>query len=172
MDSIKKSILSDFILPLLSIDRSILTKDLINCYLYDLDNEDLIALVFEEGFDLETIEKFEIIPYYLTSFIKDSYTIYLYEIPKEFVDDVELLKIGKYSRISNEAKYKILKAGTSEKIFKNPDKMKATRLYGILFRTKTLREYWEEKLDAEIDKDNELWELPVIDQEYIKIDIN
>lgn len=169
MIDIKKSTLSCFILPLLSINTSLIKNNLNKCYLYKMDNEDLVALVFQEDIEIELIERLELIPYFLTSFESNSYMIFLFEIPREFKKDLELLKIGKYSFISNEAKYKILQASLSEENFKNLDKMKSTRLYGILFKTKILRKHWEETLGVEINKENELWEMPDMEKEYIKL---
>lgn len=149
-----------FVLPMLDGDRNHFkfNDNFVNCYtdcifftpntkgdkIYILYKyiKDMDFLKFEESLaaDCNFISKFE----------PDNYhTIYCLNIPKQFRNDYELIKKGKYSEISSALKERILK-------FHNLSNN--THLYGALYKTPKRRELIEKEYGVELTDDTELWQ--------------
>jgi hypothetical protein len=84
------------------------------------------------------------------------FTIFIFEIPKEFHDDIILFKEGKYSQFSNEAKERIL-------LF-NQTKI-TSKLFKVLYNDISLRKDMEKKFNCKIPNDIDLIDIPSINDE-------
>ena len=78
--------------------------------------------------------------------------LFIFEIPKEYLETVELFKEGKYSKFSQDAKSLII--AYSAQAYKYPPLLED--LTGVLWKHKTRREKLEKELGVTLPKDSEL----------------
>lgn len=88
------------------------------------------------------------------------HVMYLFRIPDEFIDDVELFFEGKYSKFSKKLKDQVIKF---HNITKNGT------IYQILYRSEELRKLIEEDLGVTLLEDAELSSIPVKEEEMFKM---
>ncbi len=87
------------------------------------------------------------------------HVLYTFKIPEEYLDDVDMVTNGKYSRVSEKAKAKILHFHGSNK----------TRTIGqILYRCPKRRLKIEEDIQGKIDPENELLDMFDHEKEVFK----
>ena len=155
--------------PMLGFRHSDLGEGFINAYLSKIDDNYVIYFVFysiSEGLDATIKHN----PYFLDSFSTDKLDYYVFDIPSEYENDFNLILEGKYSKIDNDLKTIILKNTLTPSYYRHKPTRQTTKIYGILYKTDVFRHYLEKKLNADIDPDNELWEMFDIDEETIDID--
>jgi len=158
---------SIFILPMLSGSRHLFLYDshLINAFIGYKDIKDHIILLYRWSedplfakFDL-ALKKF---PTFVKSFAADpQHSVYIFSIPDAHLEHFKLFKKGKYSKLEDEFKLKILD-------FHNMSVDSA--LSKILFKANDRKEELEKKLDAELPEDSEL--LSIINLETEVLDLN
>ena len=158
---------SIFVLPMLSGNRSLFLYDshLINAFIKTDTIEDHIILLYSWSqdplfakFDL-ALKKFRD---FVTSYDADpNHVVYIFSIPKKHRKNFKLFKAGKYSKLSDEYKLKILD-------FHNMGVESA--LAKILFKSNERKVELERKLNAELPEDSEL--LSIIDIDKETLDLN
>ena len=175
---IKKTITSIFIVPTLSIGREKLVDNgFINGYIKDgekeMQYEDCIYLLFKPK-DLDKFKSFLDVEYERTKSIiddydyEDGYVVVVYLLNSKLEKDFELVKQGKYSKTSP----------AFQSIFPKVVKLKRNGLYKdeislqyrIFNKTEDLRKYWEDRFDAELDADMEVWSTFIEEDEILKLD--
>ena len=157
---------SIFILPMLSGNRHLFLYDshLINAFIKYDDVEDHIILLYRWSnevlfakFDL-ALKKF---PGYVKSFDPSpNHVVYMFSVPKRHIKNFERFKQGKYSKLTDAYKLKILD-------FHN---MAAdSTLAQILFKSTNRKKELEVKLDAELPDNSELLSIIDIDKETLDL---
>ena len=153
----------DFILPLTGYSRRDLDPYLVNAYLgdvnlldWDLESPDVFALLKYSGdihfYNLEKgLEKDK---YFKTSYslFNGAYIMFVFTIGPTFLKDFKQFMDGKYSEFSHPAKIRIMR-------HRKPD----SPMPLILDKDKSLRQYWELKLDAELPQKSEVW--PIVNKD-------
>lgn len=144
---------SIFILPMLSGNRNLFLYDsqLINAFIGYNNLDDHLVLLYRWSGD-PMFAKFDIalrkFPTFVKVFDADiQHTVYIFSIPKKHMKNFQLFKKGKYSKLDDEYKLKILD-------FHNMGVESA--LSKILFKSDERRKELEDKLDADIPEDSEL----------------
>ena len=151
---------SIFILPMLSGNRNLFLYDthLINAFIGVKDIQDHLVLLYRWSED-PLFAKFDLALKKFPTFVKaydtdPNHTVYIFEIPDRHVKNFILFKEGKYSKLDDEYKLKIL----------DFHHMTAdSALAKILFKSYERKAQLEKKLDAELPEDSEL--LSIIDLE-------
>ena len=147
----------DFILPLAGYSKVDLEPFLVNAYLgdvslldWDLESPDVFTLLKYSGhinfYNLEKeLEKDE---YFKTSYslFNGTYIMFVFTIGPTFIKDFKKFMDGKYSELSHPAKIRIMR-----------HRRKDSPMPLILDKDKSLRQYWELKLDAELPQKSEVW---------------
>ena len=153
-----------FLLPLLNKSKGQIKYDsyFINAFIDD-DSQHISLLYRFTG--TETYTKWEQAMMNISSFVThrdyDPYhVIYVYKIPKEFVDDVNHFKEGKYSLFSKALRQRILK------FYGNEDEAATLK---IIRQDETLRKAMEEHLNVKLPKDAELASKPDLKIEIYNI---
>lgn len=161
---------------------SLFKKDLdgygfLNAYLDDADHEhhyeNSVYLLFKPT-DMGAFEWFvdsEKIrtPLFLEEYdYPKGYIVLVYKFPAEYMEEYRLFLKGKYSKFRD--KYKELFPMTTEaKTNKGITYNKQTFYSHIFSRSKEMREYWENKLDATLEDDAEFWDKPNREKETLHI---
>lgn len=147
---------STFILPMLGYNKSIFKWDtsLMNCFVEvdgqpETDDELHLWYRYIPSVEMESFEDFLTKhPMYLDMKDLDKHhALYRFSIPEEYVPDYKLIKEGRYSKITDLSKKRILDFHSS-----SIDKPLGKILYKAEDRKKSL----EKQFDVEIDKDAEL----------------
>ena len=155
-----------FILPLLFKDKSnfnILFKEsFINSYIADMsvkDNDDKIHLLFTDCPSLEIRKQ---LPDLITEYYHDAGYVIVCPIPIGYEEDYLKFLIGEYSKLSLQAKNKIIE------FWQVNDN---TLTYGVLFKTgKKVKEFYKYLLDKDLDDTSpsgEWWARPKIEHEIL-----
>lgn len=140
-----------------------------NCYLYHQDfpdlNDDKHLFVQYRFFDTRNYKLLESIIFENKNFIKtyepnNQFTIYIFEIPKQYHQDIQRFLEGKYSQISQNGKKAIVKFHELKE---------RSSLVQILTKDSKLREQLEEDLGVPIPESMDLLDTPVIEEETCKI---
>jgi len=157
---------SIFVLPMLSGNRNLFLYDanLINAFIgYDTVKDHLVLLyrwsmdpMFAK-FDL-ALQKF---PTFIRSFDADpQHVVYIFSIPDEHLINFNYFKEGKYSKLDDEFKLKILDFhGMAVD----------SALSKILFKSDERRKQLEEKLNAEIPDNSELLSIINLEDEILNL---
>ena len=161
----KLTITTIFIVPTLGISKDILTNNgFINGYINDaerdIDYKDSVFLLFKpknigqfRNFLDEEYEKAkQIVEDYD---LEDGFVVVVYKLDPLYKLDFDLIRKGKYSKTSI----------AFQKLFPKIKKMKVNGLsrdeislqYRIFNRTQELINFWEEKFEMTLDKDQEVW---------------
>ena len=107
--------------------------------------------------------------YYIDDYdYEDGYVVVVYMLNSKLEKDFELVKQGKYSKTSP----------AFQSIFPKVVKLKRNGLYKdeislqyrIFNKTEDLRKYWEDRFDAELDADMEVWSTFIEEDEILKLD--
>jgi len=159
---IKKTQATKFLLPLVNTNNddkypSYLKDGIENCYLY---NDDQIIIIYEITNDTKDLDE----QFSKNDLFVDSIDIvgneqkvgYIFNIPEQHKNIIELFKEGKYSEFSDEYKQQVLSfwdIDQSENVF-----------HGILYKTQQGKEYSEQ--EGEGDKaEGEYWPKPNMEME-------
>jgi hypothetical protein len=175
---IKKTITSIFIVPTLSIGREKLGDNgFINGYIKDgrkeVQYEGCVYLLFKPE-NLDKFKEFLDVEYERTKSIiddydyEDGYVVIVYMLNSKLEKDIELVKQGKYSKTSS----------AFQAIFPKIVKLKRNNLYKdeislqyrIFNKTEDLKKYWEDKFDAELSPDMEVWGTFIEEDEILNLD--
>ena len=175
---IKKTITSIFIVPTLSIGREKLGDNgFINGYIKDgrkdVQYEGCVYLLFKPE-NLDKFREFLDVEYERTKSIiddydyEDGYVVIVYMLNSKLEKDFDLIKQGKYSKTSS----------AFQSIFPKIVKLKRNNLYKdeislqyrIFNKTEDLKKYWEDKFDAELDADMEVWSTFIEEDEILNLD--
>lgn len=165
LQSIKKTKTYDFLLPLTGYSKVDLDPYLVNAYLgdaqlldWDLESPDIFMLMKYSGqmhfYKLEKeIEKHE---YFNTSYslFRGRYIMFVFTLGATFVKDYHLFLKGKYSKMSQPAKIRIMRHRTPK-----------SAIPFILDKDLVMRTYWEKKLDAQLPEESEVWPIMSYDEE-------
>lgn len=156
---------TEFVMPVLGERISFYSDYLYNAYFHpEFDN--CICVVVNNNIPEDKSAKLETLVGFVDKVEHLNYFIYIYQIPDEYLGDINLFKQGKYSLMSKEYKEKVLFLNLPEKI--NFD-INRCILYGILFRKEFMRKHWQDKLDAEVPEDAEYWSIPDMNDETLFI---
>lgn len=96
------------------------------------------------------------------------YIVLVYKFPAEFMDEYRLFLDGKYSKFRE----KYISLFPMEKKVPNKRGIPVAQpsfYHHVFKRTDTMREYWENKLDATLTEDSEYWSIPSVEQETLNI---
>jgi hypothetical protein len=164
--TIKKTITSIFMVPTLKIAKdSLLTNGFINGYSGDIDKEsqypDCVYLLFKPN-NIEKFREFLDGEYERTTDIIEDYDypnghiVVVYKLNSLFKKDYNIIRNGKYSKVSDEFKKLFPEKVT---ITKNGwNKEEASIQHRIFSKSDDLTEYWESKLGIQFNENQELWE--------------
>lgn len=164
--------------PTLKIDRDDLkNNNFVNAYIEDLSRDvqykDSVYLLFKPN-KIDNFRHFLLNEYERTENVIDDYdtgdgVVIVYKLNQKYKKDFELIESGKYSKVSEEFQklfpkvVKIVKSG----LFKDELSLQ----YRIFNKTEDLIKYWEDKLDIEFDKNQEVWEGFHYNNEILDINI-
>ena len=149
----KKNKSSEFLLPMLGGNRTLLMYDslLQNCYAGTNEDKNCIVLVYKYS-DSLLFNKFEKAIIRLRTFKKafdtEKYTVFIFNVPVYFKEDYKKFIKGKYSKFSLDHKLQILSFHDQEI---------EDRLGQILFNGEELRNKLEYDLGEILPKDSELY---------------
>ena len=156
-----------FILPMLGGNRRLFLydKSLLNCFIGFGSRQDCIVLFYRWSSD-PLFARFEKALQKFRSFVlvhnPDPYhIIFVFKVPQEYKEDFQKFKQGKYSRMGDLYKLKILD-------FHNMDIEGV--LAQILFRSEIRRKSLQEKLDVEISTESELLSIINEDDEILNLE--
>tara|TARA_R110002020_G_scaffold40790_1_gene120400 strand:+ start:376 stop:1119 length:744 start_codon:yes stop_codon:yes gene_type:complete len=158
---------SIFILPMLSGNRNLFLYDanLINAFIGYETIEDHIVLLYRWSQD-PLFAKFDLALKKFTTFVRSfdadpQHVVYIFSIPEAHEMNFKYFKEGKYSKLEDKFKLKILEfhnMGVDSSLSK------------ILFRSEERKQELEEKLNAEIPENSEL--LSIINLKDEILDLN
>ncbi len=158
---------SIFVLPMLSGDRHLFLYDsnLINAFINYSDMKDHIVLLYRWSVD-PLFSKFDLalrkFPTFVKAFDADvEHTVYIFSIPEHHLLNFKYFKEGKYSKIDDDFKLKVLEfhgMGVDSSLSK------------ILFKAEERKKELEAKLDAEIPENSELLSIINIETETLNLD--
>jgi len=147
----------DFLVPLTGYSKMDLHPYLVNGYLgdthlldWDLTSPDIFVLLkystAPHYYKLE--KKLEEDEYFKTSYslFHGTYIMYVFTIGVTFIEDFYKFMDGKYSELSQPAKIRIMRHRAS-----------TSPMPLVLDKDSSLREYWEQKLNAVLPKKSEVW---------------
>jgi len=158
---------TSFITPILTTDKDLIgyEESFINCYISrDRDGELKLVLLQRNIMDntfkkvLQNLENLKGFRY--STVVDRFYTQFVYDIPDKFKNDVELFINGKYSKISEVLKSRII---TFHKL------SKSSMLYKVLYRDITLKKFIEMDLNEDIPDNLDLYSIPDPDVEIIEL---
>lgn len=164
LKNIKPTKTTEFILPLLGSMKQWYGPWFINAYLGDYSIKhsypNSISVLMKYSGKNNYAEKEEAMmghENFIDSYdlIQGNFVMYIFRIPEEFLPDYNLIMKGKYSKISDAAK-KLLLLGRGTK----------SPMPYILSRHEKMIEYWETELDVKLDKDQEVWSIIDINDEF------
>tara|TARA_R110000850_G_scaffold143928_1_gene266104 strand:- start:31654 stop:32397 length:744 start_codon:yes stop_codon:yes gene_type:complete len=158
---------SIFVLPMLSGDKHLFLYDsnLINAFIKHDNSEDCIVLLYRWSSD-PLFAKFDLalrkFPTFIKAFDADTqHTVYIFEIPEHHDLNFKYFKEGKYSKLDDDFKLKILEfhgMGVDSSLSK------------ILFKSEERKKELEKKLDAEIPENSELLSIIDVKNETLNLD--
>jgi hypothetical protein len=175
---LKKTITTIFFVPTLSIDRDTLKQNnFINGFIKDIRREvqyeDCIYLLFKPE-NLDKFRDFLDKEYDRTKSIiddydyEDGYVVLVYKLDITYKEDFKLIKKGKYSKTSK--KFQELFPKTMRVyISTNAFETKITLQYRIFNKTEDLKEFWEEKIDTQLNENSEVWTTFLEDEETLNL---
>lgn len=158
---------TDFILPLLGRMKQWYGPWLINAYLGDCNvkspvKNSIYVLMKYSGKNSYAEKETAILehPNYIDSYdvYAGEFVMYIFELPEDLLEDYTLIMKGKYSEISDESK-QLLLMGRG---------VKSPMPY-ILRKDKTLKDYWEDKLDVRLPEGQEVWSIIDVEEEIFDI---
>tara|TARA_R110001606_G_scaffold365323_2_gene520132 strand:+ start:3356 stop:3952 length:597 start_codon:yes stop_codon:yes gene_type:complete len=163
--TIKPTKTVDFIFPLTGYSKSDLDPYLVNAYLGDISLLDwdknspnvFVLLKFSKHIHFYNLEKeLEKDKYFNTSYslFRGRYIMLVFTIKEQFIRDIKKFMFGKYSKFSKSAKTLIMKNRSATSPMKS-----------ILSKDKSLRDYWEKRLNAELPLESEVWPIVEYDKE-------
>lgn len=160
--------------PVLGIPRDKLRKlGMINAFLTDATKDTLCKRCLYILFKPNSLQEFE-------EFFQDEqereapicddydyeggYVVLVYRLPDEYEEDYIKFEQGKYSKFSNKIRkfYPL--------ILRNGDQEVPGLAYRIVTRSEDLIKHWEKEFEVELDPEDEVWEIPNIEKETLKID--
>lgn len=171
--TIVKNKSATYLLPLLSRDISIeLEYLIINTYVKF--NKDIGRIEYPIGilYEIENTESFGEYNDYLVNHplffknfnINNMSLFYIFNFPKQYINEYKLFKEGKYSKFSTEAKSLIVSYSTEA--YKYPPLIED--IVGVLWKHKSRRDKMERLLGMSLPKDSELASKIVYDNETFK----
>lgn len=175
---LKKTITTIFVVPTLKINRDALKNhNFINGYIKDVRKDvqykDAVYLLFRPK-NLDQFRYFLDEEYERTDQIVDDYdyedgfVVLVYTLSKDFKEDFELIKKGKYSLTSE--KFKRIFPKTIQLVKNGVTKEENSLQYRIFIKSDDLREYWENKLAVDFKEDMEVWDGWTEENEMMNLD--
>jgi len=164
LKDVKATKTTDFMLPLFGFTKNYYSPFLINAYLGDNDTggiapEQILILLSNHRMDLryvrieDTIKSLaEYVDYY--DVLDSRMTLFVLNIPDEYINEYHYFVQGKYSKFSEAAQVKIVKG-------RSPD----SSMPYIFKKDPVLKNYWETKLNSELEKQAEVWPILTPDEE-------
>ena len=162
----EKTITTIFIVPTLKIDREhLFNNKFINGFIADVDKddyfeEDVVFLLFKPS-NMEEFNNFLSSEYENNQLLIDdydyesNYIVLVYQLDPELKDDFELIKQGKYSKVSSKFRNIFPKKLIN---FKDPEKKKTISIQHLVFnKNKILLDFWEQEFNTDLGDDAELW---------------
>ena len=151
---------SIFVLPILGKHYMFYEKALDNVYLYEKDGlENVVCFVFNKSLTDSKAEELR----NMSGYLSDKKGKFLYSIPDEYIEDIRLFKAGRYSLMSNDYKQRVLRCNIASTI----KDITTSQLYGILYKTKGMREHWKKILGEELPQEAECWSIPNLQEEVL-----
>ena len=161
---IKATKTTDFMLPLLGFTKKYYEPFLVNAYLGDkklggISPEQILLLLSNHQMDLRyvRIEKAlrtlsDYIDYY--DVLDTRMSIFVFNMPVDFLDEYHYFVQGKYSKFSEEAQIKIIKGRSPQ-----------SSMPYIFKKDPILKNYWETKFNSALDTDAEVWPILTLEEE-------
>lgn len=161
----KKTVTSIFMVPLLKINKeSLREQGFLNAYIKDESSdviyENSLYLLFKPR-NMNSFRAFLNEEYERTTTIIDDYdygggfVVVVYRLNSKFIDDINLIKKGMYSKTSKNFQKEFPK---SVKILTNGIlKEEISLQFRIFNKTSDMSSYWEEKLNVKFREDQEVW---------------
>lgn len=161
---IKATKTTDFMLPLLGFTKKYYEPFLVNAYLGDkklggISPEQILLLLSNHKMDLRyvRIEKAlrtlsDYIDYY--DVLDTRMSIFVFNMPVDFLDEYHYFVQGKYSKFSEEAQIKIIKGRSPQ-----------SSMPYIFKKDPILKNYWETKFNSALDTDAEVWPILTLEEE-------
>ena len=156
-EEVKPTKTLDFIFPLIGYSKAELYPLLVNAYLgdvdlydWDLTSPDVFILMRYRG-DLNWVElekKFEKDKNFKTSYslYDGKYIMFVFTIASKFTNDFKKVLNGKYSELSDPAKILIMR-----------HRLPHSSMSKILVKDKSLKKYWEDKIQIPLPNNSEVW---------------
>lgn len=174
---LKRTITSIFIVATLGIKReSLKNNGFLNGYVEDASKEVQYDKCVYLLFHPESLGKFKAFldaEYERTKSIVDDYdyeggyVVLVYKLDDEFKKDIQLVKLGKYSKTSKEFQALFPKTVRVKKDKSYKDEISLQ--YRIFNKTEDLRNYWSEMLDVDFDDSMEVWQGWIEEKEILNI---
>lgn len=155
-----------FVVPILGIGREKLlgvgfVEAFVKDELRELEYENAVYLLFRpekwDEFNVFVEEQRErkapIVDEYVYS---DGWAVLVYQYPKKFKRDVDILMTGKFSKVSAEFKAahnKWYKVSSINGVVQE----EMTNQWLIFTKDERVKDYWKKELDLNFDKDDEVW---------------
>jgi hypothetical protein len=161
-EEVKPNKTLDFIFPLIGYSKAELAPLLVNAYLGDVDlydwdlaSPDVFILMRYRG-DLNWIKlekRFEEDKNFKTSYslYDGRYIMFVFTIASKFINDFNKVLKGKYSELSDPAKILIMRHRSPR-----------SSMSKILVKDKSLKEYWENKIQSPLPNNSEVW--PILER--------
>lgn len=165
-ETITKS--TNFIMPFLGGTRDYyrFKEEFINCYIgteHSGDYGNYIYLLYRFSGSMEFVqfeERLQNHPYYESSYEVDNYqTMYVFNIPQDYMEEIQLILDGKYSKIKPETKENILRFNQSKQ---------DSILEKILFKDPSWKIELENKLKAALPEEAELYSIFNVEEEIFR----
>lgn len=175
--STKKTITSIFIVPTLKIGKdSLKDNNFINGYIEDhsrsVQYKDCVHLLFKP-IDIDKFRDFLIKEYERTESLIDDYdcdrehVILVYKLDVKHKKDFDLIKLGHYSKTSDQ--FQLLFPKIIKIMKGNLHRDEISLQYRIFNKTEDLVKFWEDKLDVNFKNEYEVWEGFDINNEILNI---
>lgn len=161
---IKATKTTDFMLPLLGYTKKWYEPFLVNAYLGDkklggISPEQILILLSNHKMDLRYVriekslkELSDYVDYY--DVLDTRMSIFVFNMPVDFLDEYHHFVQGKYSRFSEEAQIKIIKGRSPQ-----------SSMPYIFKKDPILKNYWETKFNSALDNDAEVWPILTLEEE-------
>lgn len=154
-DKRSSNLCSTYMLPLIDLKKDNFgVSNFVNCYVDEADQYIVVELQ-------QTLTAIKVHKCFKFSFVKDSLTYCVFEVPLKHRKAVELFREGKYSMFPTESKDAIIKySGLKYKVPTASGKLSTSRELLALGKDAKLREVLEEELGVKLDPGVELASIP------------
>jgi hypothetical protein len=162
-----KNISRGIILPMIGINYNNLPSNFINSY---ITNDNRVIMVFDKTMDYDNIfhhflDRVSRDNYHFVEYIdEDEEVLVCFDIPEHFYDDVEMFKIGAYSKLSDKLKGIMCSFFGKKSI---TDSHRVTE-YNMIYPQDFKRKQIAERLGVDVDLIHEVFQRPTLEREVFR----